>query len=126
MKTIALRTTLPRVSFTLIRTLIVWFTEVTGFGENVTWSTTRRWSFGTSLASTDFSPFGSVITPLFGLSCTGPVAVENASALPRLFLATTLRRSVFPTSLSTGVYSDFVLPLIGLHALPAGSQRSHW
>ena len=99
---------------------------MTGFGENVTWSTTRRWSFGTSFASTDFSPFGSVMIPLFGLPCTTSVAVENASELPRLFLATTLRRSVFPASLSTGVYSDFVLPPIGLHALPAGSQRSHW
>ena len=53
------------------------------------------------------------------------VAVENASELPRLFRATTLRRRVFPASPSTGVYSDFVFPAIGLHALPAESHRSH-
>ena len=58
MKTVALRTTLPRVSLTLMLIVIGLSRDVTGLGSNLTWSTTSRRSAGTVLASTDFSPPG--------------------------------------------------------------------
>ena len=97
----AFRTTFPRVSFTLILTMMVWFFDVSGLGLNWTWSTTSRSFAGTVFASTDFSPFGRVIVPSEGLAWTTSVALEKASALPRLLRATTLSLTVRPASAST-------------------------
>jgi hypothetical protein len=98
-KIMASRTTKPRVSSTLTRTVIGSVRDRIGLGEKVTWSTTSRWSLGTLVTGIDFSPFGSVITPA---GPCGPVtaAVCAVSRLPspRLFLAFTRARIVLPTS----------------------------
>ena len=61
--TCASRTTKPRVSFTLIRTVIGSVRERIGFGENVTWSITSRSFDGTLATGIDFSAVGIVIAP---------------------------------------------------------------
>jgi hypothetical protein len=97
--------------------------ELTGLGLKITLSTTSRWSFGMSFASTDFPPPGRSMMPLPDSPGTTAVGSENASPEPRLFLAMILTRRRLAASACTTLYVFAVFP-VALHAFPSPSQRS--
>jgi hypothetical protein len=71
----------------------------TGFGENETRETTRRWSLGTLVAGMEMSPFGSLIAPAGSGTPTTPDSPEMTVTEPTAFRAVTLTRTLWFTSL---------------------------
>jgi hypothetical protein len=66
-----------------------------------------------------------VFTTDFGASATAADASEVATAVPFLFEARTVARSVAPTSIVTGAYARALAPEIGMQFEPAVLQRCH-
>jgi hypothetical protein len=126
MKTVASRTTYPRVSFTLTCTLKAAVRERRTFGAKITLSTMSRWSFGTLVTGIDFSPLGSVMTPAGPAAWTKDDSPDNAVVDPPLFRAVTLTRILRPTSLAVSLYCLPVAPEMEAKLAPWLLERSHW
>jgi hypothetical protein len=98
-KIMASRTTKPRVSSTLTRTVIGSVRDRIGLGEKVTWSTTSRWSWARSSPGSTSRPFGSVITPAGPCGpCTAALGGVSRLAVAAAVAGVTRARIVLPTS----------------------------
>jgi hypothetical protein len=97
--TIASRTTYPRVSVTLTRTVTGPRRLATGFGAKTTCDTIRRWSEGTLEGGIETAPLGNRIAPGGSGTPTTPDSDERTVVEPMAFRAVTLTRSFLLTSL---------------------------